>query len=197
VQLFRESIALLEDAKKSLPEARLGDDDRKAAEINLAAALAITSCLLVERTRDERSQADGAERAARAFDGLQQVDTFALADDNALYNLACSFAVASDLEVLSEHRVDLERCMRKAKECFLQACLKKQEWWDEGTLDPDLRALASWMPEARQQMVATPRGECLDRAAVGAIISSILGESPDEPTVEEAIGNGRPRVAAP
>ncbi len=200
VNLLQGSIALLEEARKKLPRARLDDPRRTTADLNIRASLAVVRCLLVDRLPDEPWRA---KAAASAIADLQEVDTSplehspSLQDSTVLYNLASAFAVASALDPLADHGVDLQRCLRRAKECLLYACLGSEQWWTDGKADPDLRLLQPWMLDARRQVLATGGEAPLDRDAVCAIVSLAVGaEAPKSERLDRAHENGRPRAEA-
>ena len=183
VTLLHKSTELYEQARENLRNADLDPSDRVAAEVNIQAGLAIISCLFVEHVPDEPWTV---EAAAKATTQLLERDTSPLEDSKsmqnstALYNMASALTVASGIEPLSEHGVDLARCLVRARECLLHACQWTDQWWDDGKVDPDLRLLWPWMPEAHRQVLAAGGEAVLDREVICAI----------------ATGSWRPKVQA-
>jgi hypothetical protein len=168
---FEEAIDLLGEAGQRLPKAPLGDHHRYGAELNIKAGLALIDCLLVPR------EPSRAERTAAAVIELYEADTSSFEgtestpDTTVLYNLASTLAVASALEPLARHGVDLERCQARAKECLLQACLGNDQWWTDGKVNRDLAGLRGWLLDARREVLAKRRDGSLDREAICAIVA--------------------------
>lgn len=168
---FEEAINLLGEAGERLPKAPLGDHHRYGAELNIKAGLALVDCLLVPR------EPSRAERTAAAVIELYEADissfegTKSTPDTTVLYNLASTLAVASALEPLARHGVDLDRCQARAKKCLLEACLGNDQWWTDGKVNRDLAGLRGWLLDARREVLARRRDGSLDREAICAIVA--------------------------
>jgi hypothetical protein len=196
---FQEAINLLQDAGKRLKKAPR--KHRRRADLNIRAGRALIDCLLVPREPWRE------ERTAKAVIWLYEADTSAFEgssstpDTTVLYNLASALAVASGLDRLARHGVDLDRCRTRAKECLLQACLGNEQWWTDGKVNPDFADLREWLLDARREVMAKRGTGSLDREAICAIVSRVVDTAqPGTPQAEpspKGVQNGSRRRARP
>lgn len=198
INLFSRSTDLFKDAEQKLSRADLSEAERRAERLKVRAALAINACLEAELSPDDVAKAG---KAADAVVALTRVDPRKYsADSGALYNLACSLAVAARVEIVARHGVDTDRCLAHAKLCLLHACARKEQWWNDGRVDPDLCLLKEWMPLARRQLVEAGRdphdgrrpGPRALNARIDAVIKALGPMAVPGPSTAVA-GHGRRR----
>ncbi len=196
--LFQESVNLLDKARAQLLSASLDAPLQATADLNIRASLATIGCLLVHRFPDEPWRADD---AAKAIAELLEVDTSpfesseSMQDSTVLYNLASAFTVASHVQPLAQHGVDLERCLVRAKQCLLNACLRHQQRWTDGKADPDLAELLPWLLDAEARVLAMGGDGPREREAICAIVTQVVDATqPEVQTVGRSHRKGRRRT---
>ena len=178
IRLFSQSTEHFMEADAKLHAADLPPAECQAERLKVRAALNTNACLVAELRPDDvveaRKAAEGAMRLT-AEDPQRYSGKLGV---GALYNLACSLAVAARVETLAVHGVDGDRCLVHAKLCLLHACARDSRWWDNGKADPDLCMLKEWMPQARRQLVEASRGtddkDRVDSDVLNARIDSVI-----------------------
>jgi hypothetical protein len=152
IELFSESVSLLNDAGRRLPEAELQPADHRAEELAIRAALTVNACLVAELLPDDNAKA---ERAAKLVCELTTVDPVGFQLDGVLYNVACALAVAARVKALARHGTDTRACLDRARLWLLYAGAHNGHRWTVGAADPDLCLLHAWIPDARRHLSDT------------------------------------------
>ena len=149
IDLLSRSTRLFEEAGTKLPAAGLHPVAGDAEKLRIQTALTMNACLLAELLPDDDPRAKQAAALARA---LGTVDPARYEAPGVFYNVACALAVAARVEGLARHGSDRERCLEQSRVWLLHAGARNDQWWTQGTEDPDLCMLRDWIPVARRRL---------------------------------------------